>query len=227
MGQSLKIGKLDCMYARQSEARIAYVLYPMETLGAWIDDAARRYDVSIVVITGMDWDDDMTPWPAKGVPAGTADFKGDASRFMASLQGTVMPEVEKAIGIHPVERNLIGVSLSGLFTMWQWAMYGIFNNIASLSGSFWYEGFADWFDKNMTVKGGRAFLLLGDREADSRIPQFRSVAAETQRVVARLKEIGIKTEFEHVPGDHFADPVGRLDRAFATLFSPIGGAKVG
>lgn len=219
MRQNLKIGNLKCLCVRQSDERIAYVLYPMESLGPWIEDAARRYDVSIVVITGMDWDDDMTPWPAKGVPAGTADFRGDAPRFMASLQGTVIPGVEKSIGIHPVERDLIGVSLSGLFTMWQWAVSGVFDNVASLSGSFWYEGFADWFDKNMTVKGGRAFLLLGDREADSRILQFRSVAVETQRVVARLKEIGIKTEFEYVPGDHFADPVGRLDKAFDNLFS--------
>lgn len=219
MRQNLRIGNLNCLCVRQSDERVAYVLYPMETLGPWIEVAARRYGVSIVVITGMDWDDDMTPWPAKGVPAGTADFKGSAPQFMALLKGTVMPEVEKTMGINPLERDLIGVSLSGLFTMWQWALYGVFDNVASLSGSFWYGGFADWFDQNMTAKRGRAYLLLGDKEADSRIPQFRSVAVDTQKVVARLKEIGIKTEFEYVPGDHFADPTGRLDKAFNNLFS--------
>lgn len=220
MKQILKIDSLNCICVRQSDTRIAYILYPMETLGSWIDDAARLYDVSIVVITGMDWDDDMTPWAAKGVPAGSPDFKGDAVQFMALLQDEIIPKVEKAMGITPDERNLIGVSLSGLFTMWQWALYVIFDNVASLSGSFWYEGFADWFDKHMTPKHGYAYLLLGDKEAASPVRQFRSVATDTHRVVERLKALGIATTFDSVPGDHFTDPVGRLAKAFKALFAP-------
>ncbi len=69
MKQILKIGTLNCICVRQSDTRIAYILYPMDTLGSWIEDAARLYDVSIVVITGMDWDDDMTPWGGKRCPS--------------------------------------------------------------------------------------------------------------------------------------------------------------
>lgn len=40
---------------------------------------------------------------------------------------------------HGIE--MAGVSLSGLFALWQWLMNDTFRNIISLSGSFWYAGF--------------------------------------------------------------------------------------
>lgn len=65
------------MLVNKSTDRVCYVLYPLDILSEWIEKAARNFDVSIVVVTGMDWDNDLTPWPAKGEPQGCPDFKGN------------------------------------------------------------------------------------------------------------------------------------------------------
>lgn len=201
--------------------RIAYVLYPMETLKDWIEEAANKYNVSIAVITGMDWDNDLTPWPAKGVPRGCPDFKGEASAFIKKLKVTVVPEVEKRLGLHNAERTLVGVSLSGLFTLWQWSSCDVFRNIASLSGSFWYEGFMEWFNRQEYSRhaGSEAFFVLGDKESHSKIKAFEPVEVNTKAIVAKLQAEGVDATFTSVPGNHYQFPIERLNLAFKNLYS--------
>lgn len=221
MTKKFDIGSLHllCSDAGGKE-KIAYILYPMDILDAWIDNASAHLCTSIAVVTGMDWQNVFSPWPAKGVPAGTPDFKGQSPQFLKALQESVVPEVEKRLGISPnVERTLVGVSMSGLFALWQWALCDTFHNIASLSGSFWYEGFVDWLErKNLPKKNGVAYFLLGNQESKSRVKEFQSVAADTAIVVDTLKKAGIRTQFESVPGDHYSNPVPRLNDAFSAIY---------
>ena len=168
----------------------------------------------------MDWETVFSPWPAKGVPKGSPDFKGKSPEFLDALEQSVIPKVEYALGIsESVERTLIGVSMSGLFALWQWMLCDVFKNIASLSGSFWYEGFLEWFrSQPIPKKIGDAFFLLGDQESKSKVKAFNSVGAATQTIVDIIKEAGIKVVYESVPGDHFSNPIPRLNAAFAALF---------
>lgn len=218
--QTFRIANLDIMAVKESADRICYVLYPFDGLEDWIADTARRYGLSIVVVTGMDWDDDLTPWPAKGEPPGCPDFKGKASAFLATLVSDVIPKVEKCLGMdNDVERTLTGVSLSGLFTLWQWMVGDTFGNIISLSGSFWYDGFAEWIkSRKVPEKTGRAYFLLGNQEARSKVKAFQPVQTDTEEIVDYLKKNGIDCIFELVPGNHYQYGIQRLDRAFAWMF---------
>ena len=220
MTSKFEIAGLQCLCCAGSTEKIAYILYPVDMLAEWIEPAAQKYGTSIVVVTGADWDNAFSPWPAKGVPAGSPDFKGESGRFLAMLQGAVVPEVERRLGIVAgAERTLVGVSMSGLFALWQWMVCDTFANIASLSGSFWYTGFLDWM-KSLTIpkKTGRGFFLLGDREAKSKVKAFDSVADNTRQILTLLHEAGIAVEFRSVPGTHYSDPLPRLDLAFTSLF---------
>lgn len=212
---------LQCLCCSSGDTgKIAYILYPMDILADWIAPAAERFGTDIVVVTGMDWQNVFSPWPAKGVPKGSPDFKGESPAFLTLLQNSVIPTVEKALGITGApERTLVGVSMSGLFAMWQWVLCDKFANIASLSGSFWYDGFTDWL-KSRTIppKSGTAFFLLGDQEAKSKIKTFDSVAENTQEIITLLKHSGIRTIFQSVPGNHYSDPIPRLNRAFTALY---------
>lgn len=221
MIQTIDIAGLRCMCcACPGAKRTAYVLYPMDMLSRWIEQAARKYEVNIVVITGMDWESVFSPWPAKGVPRGSADFQGRSPEFLKLLQQEVIPRVEALQGIDATAgRALVGVSMSGLFALWQWMLCDTFGSIASLSGSFWYEGFVEWMrSRSIPAKTGKAFFLLGERESHSGVRAFNSVGENTREIVEMLRAAGIDTEFQSVPGDHFADPVPRLEAAFTALF---------
>lgn len=204
-----------------SDSEIAYILYPIDgLLDRWIDNAAQKYCTTIVVITGMDWQNVFSPWPAKGVPAGSADFKGVSAEFLKILQHAVIPEIESALGYKSKpERTLVGVSMSGLFALWQWVSHNTFDNIACLSGSFWYEDFLDWIKAHpVSHKRGRAFFLLGDQEEKSSTKAFQTVGVNTHEIIGLLKKEGVRVMFQSVPGNHYSNPIPRLDAAFSALY---------
>ncbi|MDE5874294.1 MAG: hypothetical protein K2H15_01505 [Muribaculaceae bacterium] len=83
MTQKINIENLNCLCSSAANKRkIAYILYPMDMLSEWIEPAAEKFGVTIVVITGMDWQNVFSPWPAQGVPKGDPDFKGEAPEFL-------------------------------------------------------------------------------------------------------------------------------------------------
>ncbi len=221
MTKTIETANLKCLCSQSDcKDKIAYILYPMDILGDWIEPAVAKYGTTIVVITGMDWQNVFSPWPAKGVPKGSADFKGESPEFLDTLRQKVIPKIESELAMNSnVERTLVGVSMSGLFALWQWMVCDTFTNIASLSGSFWYEGFLDWMkSRTIPVKSGKGYFLLGDQESKSKVKAFACVADNTQEIIEMLEKAGIDVEFQSVPGNHYSDPLPRLDKAFAAIY---------
>lgn len=220
----INIGNLKCAYlANTASKRVVYMIYPSVSVFTedWLRKQATKCGCSIVIVyVGFnDWDNLLTPWPAPGVPKGSDSFKGEAPKFNQVLINSVIPEAEKALGIAEVEeRDLIGVSLGGLFTLWQWMQFDTFHSIGCLSGSFWYEGFLDWIKQYpLPKKSGKAFFLLGTEEPKASVKAFQTVGDNTEAIVARLKSDGIPVEFEWVAGDHFANPLQRAEQALEEL----------
>ncbi len=219
--QTFKVANPSINAVKESANRICYILYPVSSLNEWIQSAAQKFGISLVMITGMDWDDDLTPWPARGVPSGSPDFKGNAPRFLSTLTKEVIPEIEQRMGIaSSVERTLLGVSLSGLFTLWEWMIDNTFHNIISLSGSFWYDGFVKWLKSQpIPKKTGKAYFLLGNQEAKTKIKAFQPVQVNTEEIVGYLHDNGINDYFELVPGNHYQYAEQRLIRALTWMFN--------
>lgn len=104
--------------------------------------------------------------------------------------------------------------------MWQWMLCDTFANIISLSGSFWYEGFAGWIESHpVPKKTGRAYFLLGNQEARTDVKAFQPVQTDTEVIVACLRRSGIEADFEIVPGNHYQYGEQRLTRAFTRMFT--------
>lgn len=202
---------------------ICYLIYPelAELEDSWLQRMADESKVCIaaVYVPADQWNDALTPWPEPGEAKGCPPFAGRSQEFLNLLQTRILPEVEKSLdGIK--HRDMLGVSLGGLFTLWQWLVCDTFRSIASLSGSFWYVGFIEWFEaQNLTSKPGKAYFLLGDEEPKSHVKAFQSVGVNTEKIVDRLKQIGDNVEFEWVPGNHFSRPVHRAERALNALYS--------
>lgn len=225
MKDTIEISGFKChLFGNGSETKVAYMLYPeiASLPEELLDKKAREFGVAVVMVCvpADDWNDALTPWPEPGEAKGCPPFAGKGPDFLKTLQDDIIPGTENTLSLPgDVERNLIGVSLAGLFSLWQWLLCDTFHSIACLSGSFWYEGFIEWFEKQtLPVKKGQAYFLLGRDEPHAPTKAYRSVGVNTEAVVSRFEGAGIPTEFEWVPGNHFTDPLGRADKAFAALY---------
>jgi len=219
MIQRKEIGKLICNYSAVASQRICYLLVPMALDSKDIESWAVRYGYNIVVIHGMDWDNDLTPWQAPGVLPRDKDFLGMSREFLQLLHERVIPTIEQSLSISPsTERTLIGISLSGLFAIWSWLESNDFTNICSISGSFWYDNFPEWVEsKSMMEKNGCAYFSLGDMEGKNTNTRFCTVQEDTARVINSLHNSGIRTMFEQTSGTHFAPILPRIEKAFEGL----------
>lgn len=220
----IKIGNLACDCIPFSGcSKVSYVVYPavLPLKDSFLQGLAQRHNTNIVVIyiPADGWNDMLTPWPEPGETPDSPPFGGNAQSTLDLITSDVVPSTDKILGIgENAERIMIGVSLSGLFALWQWLRCPIFNSIACLSGSFWYNGFLQWFYKqSIPAKTGKAFFLLGKKEPHAWIKAYRSVGVNTEAIVDRLRASNIDTEFIWVQGDHFADPEGRLEQGFSGL----------
>lgn len=189
----------------------------------WLDKMSSLYGVSIIIvyIAPEDWDNVLTPWTATGVPKGSQPFEGDASEFYKTLREIIIPKVENTFSLTNIsQRDLIGVSLAGLFTLWQWMQFDAFTSIGCLSGSFWYSGFLDWFEnRNIPQKVGKAYFLLGIEEPKAKVKEYQSVGVNTEAIVKRLEAEGIECRFDWVTGNHFSNPAQRAEKALEYLLN--------
>ena len=223
--KSFNIDGWQCDYEGFPDSdKIVYLIYPalVPLSDKLIEKLSSLYKLSVAVIyvAAEKWNNALTPWPEPGESKGFPPFAGEAENFLKIITEKIIPTIEQNGDLKEgYQRSLIGVSLSGLFTLWQWMKCDVFKTIGSLSGSFWYNGFLTWFDnQEVPKKDGKAFFLLGKEEPLAKIKAYQSVGQATQAIVERLKENGIDATFEWVAGNHFSQPVHRLERAFEALF---------
>lgn len=185
-----------------------------------LNGLAEKYGVSLVVIDHVDWNDDLTPWPAVGVFKKAKPFGGKAAAFLDKLTNEVVPKTEQDLGIEGAERTLLGVSLSGLFAVWSAFNADTFANIISISGSLWYDGLVEWMKTQMpSPRLEKVCMLLGEKEKNAKDKRMATVEECTLAAANLIKE---KTKaavtFELVEGTHFSPIMPRLERAFEVVF---------
>lgn len=207
-----------------SDEQVCYVLLPeglKEDLRRWIEDASAQYNVSIVVVTGMDWNDDLTPWRAEGVMRKAKPFGGHGGMFLRALRDDYIPNIEAIMGLKDPRRSLVGVSLSGLFALWSCFVCDTFASVASISGSLWYDGFAQWACcQSLKDSVSRIYISLGDREKSSKDARMCTVESASTRIVESLQgseEVEVIYVLER-DTTHFSPIVPRLTKAFEALY---------
>ena len=208
---------------KQPTNKICYTILPegvKEDLANGLERLAEKYSVSIVVSNDVNWNDDLTPWPADGVFKKAKPFGGRATEFLDKLTRDIIPETEEHLGIVNPERTLLGVSLSGLFAVWSAFNTDAFTNIISISGSLWYDGFVGWMKENApspSIK--KVCMLLGEKEKNAKEKRMATVEECTQTASNILKEKSCAdVMFELVEGTHFSPIMPRLERAFEVVY---------
>ena len=197
---------------------IIYILLPhripAEELTA-IEELSTRFETTIVAISEMDWNNDMTPWKAPAVKEG--EFGGRASQFLDSLKGDIFFNLESSLQIRNPKRYLIGLSLSGLFSVWAGIMKPLFDGVASISGSFWYDGFAEWILKQEDLNCVRFYVSIGDKEKETKVKRFANIEEDTMKVVETLMLKGAEVAFEVTEGGHNSPVLPRIEKSVVSL----------
>ena len=198
---------------------IIYILLPhrlpAEELTA-IEELSTRFETNIVAISEMDWNNDMTPWKSPAVKEG--EFGGRASQFLDRLKGDIFFNLESSLQIRNPKRYLIGLSLAGLFSVWAGIMKPLFEGVASISGSFWYDGFAEWLLKQEELQCVRFYISMGEKEKETKVKRFANIEEDTMKVVETLMLKGAEVAFEVTEGGHNSPVLPRIEKSVVSLF---------
>ncbi len=210
-------------YTAPNTNKICYMILPegiREDLDVGLKELACKYGVTIVVIPGANWNDDLTPWPAEGVFKKAKPFGGRAASFLDKLTNEIVPETESGLGVVDAERTILGVSLSGLFAVWSGFNTNAFTNIISISGSLWYDSFTEWMNERVpSFRAKKVCMLLGEKEKNAKDKRMATVEERTHAAAEMLKtQSQVAITFELVEGTHFSPIMPRLDRAFEVVY---------
>ena len=211
------------IYAAQDTNKICYMILPegiREDLFDGLKELTEKYGVSFVVIENINWNDDMTPWPAEGVFKKAKPFGGQAASFLDKLTNEIIPEIEKTLSVEDAERTIMGVSLSGLFAVWACFNTNAFTNIINISGSLWYDGFTEWMkEQTPSPQLKKVCMLLGEKEKNAKEKRMATVEERTHTAAEILKANSqASVLFELVDGTHFSPILPRLERAFEVVY---------
>ena len=173
---------------------------------------------NLVTISGLHWNQELSPWPVDTVVSKDDNFSGGAPQWLPLLSDEVVPQVEQLLDAPPTWRMLAGYSLAGLFAVWTAFQCDLFTRILSASGSMWYPGWLEYAREHETVAPLQGiYLSVGDKESTSRNAVLQTVGERTRAMADLMAERGIPSKFELNPGNHFKNPPLRVAKGINWL----------
>lgn len=170
-------------------------------------------EVALVLLPDVDWNGELSPWPAQKVFRGGEDFSGKAAGYLRLLTESIIPQTEAMLKMPVMHRGIAGYSLAGLFAVYALWESSVFDRAASMSGSLWYDGFSDYFLGTQPAEvPKKVYLSLGEQEKRTRNPRMAQVENATELLYQRLLHLGTETVFIHHPGGHFRDVSQRIQQ---------------
>ncbi len=180
--------------------------------------AAGCPPLTLVTISGLDWNRDLSPWPCPSPFPRTPPFAGGADAYLRLLCEEILPGAESVLETAPRWRGIAGYSLAGLFALYALCGTAAFSRAASASGSLWFPGFREYlFSHEPLCRPDRLYFSLGNRESRTRNPLLRTVQEATEEIRAFYQGRGISTVFQQNPGNHYSHTPERTAAAIAWL----------
>ena len=111
-----------CLYVPEAEGALPVIWLPYQKSQGEKVFALLQQKCVLACATGMNWNDDLSPWPAPRLFASSQDFGGKASSFLSLLCHHILPAVEAQLSFSVDSRGIAGYSMAGLF-----ALYAIYH----------------------------------------------------------------------------------------------------
>ena len=212
-----------CLYRlAEGPAPLVYSIDYHEN-GQLLLEACRQVGCSgfnLVTISGLHWNQELSPWPVDTVVSKDDNFSGGAPQWLPLLTDEVVPQVERLLDAPPTWRMLAGYSLAGLFAVWTAYWCDLFTRILSASGSMWYPGWLEYAKEHETVAPLQGiYLSVGDKESTSRNAVLQTVGDRTSQLAHMLASRGVNAKFELNPGNHFKNPPLRVAKGIKFLLT--------
>ena len=209
-------GKLIRLYGTEKGSPLI-IMNTAGTESSAVFECAKKLTASpftLASVSGIKWNDEMPPWTSPPVSSWDTPYSGLADKYLTQLKETIIPEIISRLGAEPEYIAAAGYSLGGLFALYALFRTDIFSRAASISGSLWYPGFADFAEANeLKCSPSLIYVSLGDREAKKGSPVMRSVQEKTESIVSAFRQKGLNVIFEMNPGSHFSQPEMRTAKA--------------
>lgn len=165
-----------------------------------------------------DWNRDLSPWPAPPLVRSQPPFGGRASETLLLLTEDLLPALERAEGIRPSSRAIMGYSLGGLFSLYALMECEAFVAAACCSGSLWFDGWLDYLRARPSLgRPAYCYLSLGRKERRARNPRLKTVEDALHASAAALEERGAVCELDLFDGGHGHQVQERLAAGLAAL----------
>ena len=116
-------------------------------------------DFTLAEISGLNWDDDMSPWAIPPISENDTPCGGKADAYLTLLLNEIIPTVKTELNAEPRSIMLAGYSLAGLFALYAVTKCDLFTAAASCSGSMWFPDFKEYITKFDTTKLPRAIYF--------------------------------------------------------------------
>lgn len=164
----------------------------------------------LAAISGFDWNGELSPWKAVSVFGGEEDFAGNGDQYLQTLTEELVPLVERELLFAVKERGIAGYSMAGLFAAYAVHKTDLFNRMASVSGSLWFDGFCQYaLTHDIVSEKLKIYLSLGAKEHRVRNARMAAVKECTETLADHWRK-WFPVVYEINPGGHFNKPEQRV-----------------
>ncbi len=179
----------------------------------------------LVSISGIRWDEELSPWAYEPIVAKDDHFTGEADQYLYVLESKIIPWVKNLI---PGEQKQIlhGYSMGGLFALYAAHKSTCFDAYAAPSGSVWYPNFVDYVKQQGYKRIPKAiYLSLGDLESKTKNSWLSQTEENMRMLQDYYCEQNIISTFELNSGNHFKDVGKRIARGLYWTLTQLKGER--
>ena len=163
-------------------------------------------DFHFLAIGNLNWERDLSPWPAPALGKEGDDFTGGGEKYLDCILSEILPLAKEKINGVPEFIGIAGYSLAGLFALYALYKTDVFTRVASMSGSLWFPGIKEFCKENaMKILPEKLYLSIGDKESKIRHPILKTMQENTEELLDYFRSLGIPCKYELNPGNHFQD----------------------
>ena len=212
--------KLSLFQAEKADCPlIIFNQFSDEGKAAFLDlQKENSRDFHFLAIGNLNWERDLSPWPAPALGKEGDDFTGGGEKYLDCILTEILPLAKEKINGVPEFIGIAGYSLAGLFALYALYKTDVFTRVASMSGSLWFPGIKEFCKENaMKILPEKLYLSIGDKESKTRHPILQTMQENTEDLLKYFKSMGIETTYEVNPGNHFQDVYLRCAKGILEL----------